>query len=467
MRETLKKRHIKQKIASILAVVLAFTAVSFTGAGPVMVQAAEKTAEKMVSSEAELAAYFNGSHTIVLTEDIVLTVNLTHNSGIVTLDLNGHTITMNEGVSFASRAGVFHIKDTVGTGQIISKGSNDTLLTTSGSLVHISGGTFKAGWSVLSVDGNSEVTITGGTFEAAHRTIALNGGALKITDGTFMAQENADAALYAEKGMGSSLAVWGGNFIAEGKLAAHLEDRDSMTVYAGSFLSKKEQGHGFGVPSVLGTMDDILLYVDRHAAVSHTQTVQADGMTYTGNAFTVSRQPEKNDIYINETVFGTVAYNAQVQAQSGVLFNKSGEHIVVTDIALDKAGADIFSIKKAADTLQLAAGEHKKIYDIALKKDAVPGTYTADIIVTYVKSGGKPQTVHTTVSVIIEKKQETEPTPPVKVHVITDGGILGVTAGTQYRFGSGKWRVTGDNTIYEGDTFFYTTTSEDLEIQRQ
>lgn len=50
---------------------------------------------------------------------------------------------------------------------------------------------------------------------------------------------------------------------------------------------------------------------------------------------------------------------------------------------------------------------------------------------------------------------------------ITDGGTYTLTAGTAYRLGDGKWKVSGDDTVYEGGSTFYVSAGGEYSFQKQ
>lgn len=178
------------------------------------------------------------SSNIKLAGDIVLGSDAFENSTApfplrevdVTLDLAGHTISANSVSSglplfLLEVTGTLTIKDTVGTGGIVSANGGTCIKATAGTLnieggsftnatkcldvsntaVTISGGSFVTSDNgsqnaALQISGdNTKVTITGGTFESNYGTIwvtnAVTGGStLNITGGTITAKENGSAS---------------------------------------------------------------------------------------------------------------------------------------------------------------------------------------------------------------------------------------------------------------------------------
>lgn len=50
---------------------------------------------------------------------------------------------------------------------------------------------------------------------------------------------------------------------------------------------------------------------------------------------------------------------------------------------------------------------------------------------------------------------------------ILAGGVSSLVSGEQYKFGSGSWKVKGDNTVYSGDMSFYVASDGDYEFEQQ
>lgn len=137
--------------------------------------------------------------TVVLTEDIVLTGRVTV-SNVVTIDLNGYTITGNiddgYGAIYVGTKGILTIKDS-------SSGKTGCIVNTIGNaignygIVNIYGGTFTGNYALYNFYYNNSVygtsVIYGGTFKSADRAspsvancgdLTINGGTIETLDTT-------------------------------------------------------------------------------------------------------------------------------------------------------------------------------------------------------------------------------------------------------------------------------------------
>ena len=137
--------------------------------------------------------------TVVLTGDIVLTSRVTV-SNVVTIDLNGYTITGNindgYGTIYVGTKGILSIKDS-------SSGKTGSVINTIGNaignygIVNIYGGTFTGNYALYNFYYNNSVygtsVVYGGTFKAAVESspsiancgdLTINGGTIKSIDTT-------------------------------------------------------------------------------------------------------------------------------------------------------------------------------------------------------------------------------------------------------------------------------------------
>ena len=160
----------------------------------------KSTVDGVIDTEAELAAAFAAGGEIKLDANIQIEASLV-NSGDVTLDLNGKTVSMNVAATKTSALitnnGTLTIKDSVGGGKLIytssvvSTGYSTSVIINNGTLTVESGiieNASATGGASYTVDNYNTLTVNGGTFVAAgtsirqaqfgnhDNTVIINGG---------------------------------------------------------------------------------------------------------------------------------------------------------------------------------------------------------------------------------------------------------------------------------------------------
>lgn len=191
--------------------------------------------------------------TVVLTEDIVLTSRVTI-SNVVTVDLNGHTITGNindsYGAIYVGTKGILTIKDSSAkkTGSIIN-----TLGNAIGNygIVNIYGGTFTGNYALYNFHYSNAVygtsVIYGGTFKSANSgapsiancgDLTVNGGSIELLDTTNVLNITGGAIETLYVGVADynpekqSTSVSGGNIV---DLTVASESDNKVVVSGGTF----------------------------------------------------------------------------------------------------------------------------------------------------------------------------------------------------------------------------------------
>lgn len=106
-----------------------------------------------------------------------------------------------------------------------------------------------------------------------------------------------------------------------------------------------------------------------------------------------------------------------------------------------------------------------QISDDGLKKVTLNGTeisFTGTTAELSVKSSAKDY--------VLAAEDQAGNTVSCTFHIeksILAGGVSSLVSGEQYKFGSGSWKVKGDNTVYSGDMSFYVASDGDYEFEQQ
>lgn len=171
----------------------------------VMAPVTALAADAEVTTEDELKAAVANGGSIMLGNDIALTSRVEITSGTVTIDLNGHTISLAEGYSskgncmiMVSDGASLTLNDSVGTGKVTNTSNekeygavcvwgsnNDSSPTT----LVVNGGTYEGYYYGVVGNGtahNTDITINGGTMNGVNGTGIYHpqDGTLTITKGT-------------------------------------------------------------------------------------------------------------------------------------------------------------------------------------------------------------------------------------------------------------------------------------------
>lgn len=516
------RKRAKKHIAVLFAGVFAITAVLMRFPGNAFeVKAAT---EISVASESDLATAFQstGDVSIILTSDITVSTLYTWNQSYsLTVDLNGHTLTDGGGKGvFQLSSGTLTITDNSsgGGGKIVSSGASVNTINVTGGTLNISGGTITSSqFTALKVasdtsDTKATVTITGGTFTGAYAALKigsncdvtisgtpeLKGGQgavwiegketnsnLTINGGTYTTDSSEVGYACSVDGSGNSLKITGGTFnmkAAAGSallIGTNLPD-EKVSISGGTFNGRIARM----IPS--GTAWDYSYYYGNGSSRSG---IIASGYVLTDNYFHDSNgQPyvftaDKVDVKpgfllkLNTNRSKLETYGTDNEANSADYYSLSPVSVGTdgTEIAVYANTNENFT--PSIDTSKVTDGNTYTFYGwydaqgnaVDSVKKYIENSLSGDAGSTACLNAGWTASISTEagLSSVAEKSSVVKAIEIAGGISLTTGVMAKLGQTTEYKLGSGSWKVSGDDTVYSGGVSFFVTGDEDVEFTKQ
>lgn len=496
------RKRTRQYLAPIFAIMFVVaTIASGLFAEPSEVKAVTVTE---VDNAGDFANAFNGNGDVF----VKLTANITLNSTCawtstynMTIDLNNYTLTAPSGQgAITLSGGTLTVTDSssAGGGKITSSADPVSTIQTTGGTLVISGGIVQSGAFTAVNASNTNVEIRAGRLVGVYSALTVGDGCTATIGGNGgnpQLESTSRTILMEANQKGSLLNIQGGNFSSTNSQLGYVCEVNGtlnrLTIAGGTFTLNAPSGSSLVIGSDMQDSNVSVsggTYNKRIARIFPSGT-SWDYTAYYGNGTSGSGVLAPGYVLTNNTLTDlnqNTAFTADsISVVPGVLLILNTRRS-----AVETYGANETDAANAADVCSLdpiSVGANGTVYSNT-NSGTVPAVDSSKVqdenTYTFFKWYDSGNQAYDSVSAYLAKNKISGTTTLYagwKANTGSSGGFdsamgnstavktvsSNLASGQAYKLGSGSWKVSGDNTVYSGNTSFYVTSSGAYTFEKQ